>query len=78
MKLNKINGKYIATGVTMVEGDLKIKAAGTWDESYGSGLTLSVGTDNEVWFKGGNSKVTAGTYDVEFDLRTRSLKLIKK
>lgn len=78
VKLNKINGKYIATGVTMVEGDLKIKAAGTWDESYGSGLTLSVGTDNEVWFNGGNSKVTAGTYDVEFDLRTRSLKLIKK
>ena len=78
VKLSYVDGKYVATGVTMSKAELKIKAAGTWDESYGSGGNLTIGANNEVWFNGGNSKVTEpGTYNVTFDLNTRTLKLEK-
>lgn len=54
---------WIATGVTLVDGEMKFRANNAWDVNYGDD-----GADGTIEAGGANINVSAGTYNVTLNL----------
>ena len=73
MEFTDVDNIFVARNVALIAGDeFKIKAAGSWDTSYGKNITLEADHYAVVATGGGegdNVKVaTAGSYDIYFEL----------
>ena len=67
-------GLYVAYNAKLT-GEFKVRANNSWGEDYGCGGTITVNsaTGKSMSRGGGNCKVTAGTYDVYFDLANKKI-----
>lgn len=67
------NGYVVAKAVALTKVDqpsngFKIREAGNWDVSWGSGTTLELGVPTAVYSNGGNMGLAAeGSYDIYFN-----------
>lgn len=78
-KTTSTEGLFVIKNLALDAYDeIKVKAASTWDTSYGGGIkNLQSNKWMTVYFNGANIPVTtAGTYDVYFDLPNTKLYLM--
>ena len=79
MLTTDVDGLFVAEDVVLGAYDeLKVKAASSWDTTYGGGINnLQPNSWMTVYNNGANIAVTtAGTYDVYFDLNSTRLYLV--
>ena len=74
LEWNGTIGLYVAYNATL-KGEFKVRANESWGEDYGCGGTITVNssTGKSMSRGGGNCKVTAGTYDVYWDLSGKKI-----